>query len=197
MAAKHELGYVQVIEAARAQLGCGAERIADVGVPLHWSWWPTQPDFHDQLLSDHAVPTDYSELENEFRAEVAAIREALKSRGHIPQSADWHEGSSPESASLWTDLNRSADALSLWDRFGMPIRRRGDLVFRLWAPRDVLGGAPIIKSLPIDLYIAGVAQKTAVDLAEIACHQAEIRRWRNIAIALGAALLIFTIVVFL
>jgi len=190
MAAKHEITYGQVIEAVRGKLNCGAERIADSPAALRWSWWPTEPDIQDQILSDYGAATDYSEIENEFQSEVAAIRESLKSLGHDTRLANWQKGSSSKVAPLWTGLNRSADALALWDHFGMPVRRRGNLVFRIWAPREVMGGAPIIKALPLDLYIPAVTQKTAVDAAEIARLQTGLSRWRGVSAAVGMALLI-------
>lgn len=197
MAAEHEIDYAQVIAAVRAKLSCGAERIADAPAALRWSWWPTEPDIQDQLRSDYGVATDYSELENEFQSEVVAIRESLESLGHVPRLADWQGSSSVDGTSLWTGLNRSAVALSLWDRFGMPVRRRGDLVFRLWAPRQIMGGAPIIKAVPIDLYILTVAQKTAIDAVEISRLQAALRRWRSLSAAVGAVLLILVAAVLL
>jgi hypothetical protein len=84
-------------------------------------------------------------------------------------------------------LNTQADALGIWDKIAIPIRRRGDLVFRILAPRDVMG-SPIVEALPVDHYIRGVSVKTAEDAASINHLTEMLNRWRNTSIVLGAIL---------
>ena len=84
-------------------------------------------------------------------------------------------------------LNQAASALSIWDQIGIPIRLRGDIVFRIWAPRDVMG-SPIIKALPIDVFVNGVAEHTVSDRIEIKRLKKNIDRWRVATIILAVVI---------
>lgn len=84
-------------------------------------------------------------------------------------------------------LNRRAEAMSLWDRLAVPVRVKGDVAYRIWAPRDVFG-TPIVHSVPLQLFVAGVCQKTAEDHVAILQFKEQLARWRTGALVLGALL---------
>ena len=176
--------YESIISRVREKLDCEPGRIAGAPAALWWSWWPINPDFQDQLLSDYGVDTRFSTLEKEFREEVQAIRETLNELGHQPDVADWQKSSIDAGGKMMKGLNQAATALSVWDHIGVPIRRRGDTVFRIWAPRDVMG-SPIIKALPIDVFVNGVADHTISDRIEIERLKKNLDKWRVVAVILA------------
>lgn len=176
--------YEQIVMRVRERLNCGPERISDAPAALRWSWWPSKPDLQDELLSDYGTDTGFHALEKEFREEVEAIRETLEELGHKPQLADWQKSSGEGGRKMMRSLNLVADALSVWDQIGVPIRRRHNIVFRIWAPHDVMG-SPIIKALPIDVFINGVAEETAADRIEIQRMKKLLEKWQIAAIIFG------------
>jgi len=133
--------------------------------------------------------TDFHTLEKEFREELQAIRETLDQLGHEPELADWQKSSSDAGRRVMQSLNQSAEALNIWDQIGVPIRRRGSTVFRIWAPRDVMG-SPIIKTLPIDAFLIGAAEQTATDRIEIDRFKKLFENWRIAAIILAIILVL-------
>ena len=175
--------YESVITRVRDKLRCGAERISDERIVFRWSWWPSRPDLQDELLSDYGQATRFSVLEKEFREEIDAIRETLDELAHESELADSQKSSRGAEQSMMKSLNQIAEALSIWDQIGVPIRRRGDIVFRIWAPRDVMG-SPIIKALPIDTFINCVAEQSVSDRIEIERVKTSRQRWRITAIML-------------
>ena len=58
------------------------------------------------------------------------------------------------------------------------------MIFRIWAPRDVMG-SPIIKNIPIDVFINAVARQTASDLIENERIKKLLEKWRGAALLLG------------
>jgi hypothetical protein len=182
-----KITYETMIRSVREKLGCGSERISDAPTALRWSWWPDRPDLQDELSSDYGMNTDFHTLEKEFREELQAIREALDQLGHEPELADWQKSSSDARRRVMQSLNQSAEALNVWDEIGVPIRRRGNTVFRIWAPRDVMG-SPIIKALPADAFAIGAAEQTATDRIEIDRLKKLFENWRIAAIILAIIL---------
>lgn len=181
-----------LITRVQGKLGCGPERISDMPTALRWSWWPDKPDLQDELLSDYGVNPTLRALENEFREEVRAIRETLDEQGHEPKLANWQKGSDGAGRKVMQSLNQVAEALDVWGEIGVPIRRRDEVVFRIWAPRDVMG-SPIIKSFQVDMFINGVAEQTAKGLIEIERLKKILEKWRAASIMLGILLIAIVI----
>ena len=180
-----EVTFGQIITAARSRLEDGDARIADGPCPFRATWWPGTPGFEQELFSDYGMPTAVPELEKSFRDEVGAIRDSLKDAGHTPALARWQKGSAGDAQSMMIRLNTQADALGIWDEIAIPVRRRGDLVFRILAPRDVMG-SPIVQALDIDEYIRGASIKTAEDAACISRLTKRLSHWRLVSFVLGA-----------
>jgi mRNA-degrading endonuclease toxin of MazEF toxin-antitoxin module len=84
-------------------------------------------------------------------------------------------------------LNTEGDAFGIWDKIGIPIRRRGEVVFRIRAPRDVTG-SPVIQDLHVDCYIRGVSIKTADDAACLAHLTGRLTGWRLTSILLAVTI---------
>jgi hypothetical protein len=181
---RNEVTYEQIITAARSILEDGEARIADAPAPFRATWWPGKPDFRQELLSDYGMPTPLPELEKVFYEEVGAIRKSLKDLDHTPALAAWQNESTGAPRRMMMDLNTQADALGIWDQIAIPVRRRGDLVFRILAPRDVMG-SPIVQGLHIDHYIRGVSTKTAEDAARIGRLTEKLNCWRLASLVLG------------
>lgn len=182
----------QIISGARSKLQDGEQRIADAPCPFRATWWPGRPDEEQQLLSGYGMPTSVPELEKCFYDEVDAIREALKDQGHSPPLAGWQKNSTGAARRVMMGLNAQADALTIWDEIGVPIRRRGDSVYRILAPRDVMG-SPIIEALDVDWYIRGASAKTADDAARIANLTRTLSQWRVISFALAAIVVLLVV----
>lgn len=165
-----EITYDTIIGRVREKLNCGSDRISDSPAALRWSWWPNVPDFYDELLSDYGADRKFKDIEKEFYEEIQAIRESLNEQGH---------------ESSKSSLNQVATAQSIWDQIGIPIRRKDQTVYRIWSPKDVMG-LPIIKALPVDLFINGAVEKTASCHIEIERLKKIMDKWRLAAILLGA-----------
>ena len=145
--------YEQFITAIRSKLEDDGTRIADAPWSSRETWWPETTDFGQELLSDYGVPSSFPEIERAFNDEVGAIRDLIKEKV---------AGGTAETARqrVLMGLEHHTAALRSWDEIAIPVRRRGDLVFRILSPRDVMGG-PIIQTLHVDHYIRGVSIKTA------------------------------------
>jgi hypothetical protein len=130
------------------------------------------------------VPTSVPEFEEAFYEEVGAIHGLLDNANQTRGLAESQEELAGAQRRIRNSLNTRADALGVWDKIAIPVRRRGDSVFRIFAPRDVMG-SPIIQALHIDQYIRGVSIKTAEDAACIARLTRRLERWRLTSLALG------------
>jgi hypothetical protein len=128
--------------------------------------------------------TKYEALEKEFYEEIKAIRETLDELGHEPELADWQKSSIDAGRKMMSSLNQGVTAQDIWDQIGVPIRRRGDIVFRIWTPGDVFG-SPIIKESPIDLFVNGLVKKTSSDRIEIERLKKTMDKWRSATIILA------------
>lgn len=180
-----EVTFEQIVTDVRSKLEDDGARIADTPWPFRETWWPGTTVIGQELLSDYGVPTSFPEIERDFYDEVGAIRDSLKHVGHKPTLAEWQKGSIDAGRRLMTSLNLRTDALRVWDKIAFPVRRRGDLVFRILAPRDVTG-SPIVQALHVDDYIRGVSIKTAENAACISGLTKKVNRWRLTSFVLVA-----------
>lgn len=190
---RSQVTYQQIITAARSRLEDSEARIADVPCPFRATWWPGSPSFKQHLLSDYGVSTSVPELEKAFYDELGAIRESLKDAGHTPALAGWQKGSTGAARKMMMSLNTQADALGIWDEIGFPIRRRGDVAFRILAPHDAMG-SPLVQTVHIDDYIRGVSTKTAEDAACIGRLTKQLNRWRLASISLGGIVILLVVI---
>jgi hypothetical protein len=172
--------YEQIIAGARAKLADNGKRIANSPHPFRWAWWPADPTFDQELLSDHSVPGPLPQVEEAFRAEIAAVSEMLGKSGHTPELARWQKGGSGPVGRMMSSLSLQADSLGLWDEIGIPIRRHGELILHIRSPRDVMG-SPVVEAMHVDNYVAGVCAKTADDAATIGRLKKRIGLWRSVA----------------
>ena len=165
----------------------GNFRLVAAPVSLRASWFPESPSEHDLLLSGYSFGELYKELRPDFDEEVNALYEFLEqpSANDVPDLIT--QTTSRPGDMLMAGLNRRAEALSLWERVAVPIRVRGDRAYRIWAPRDVFG-APVVKSVALSEFIAGVCEKTAQDYLEIVQLRERVTKWRAAVIALGVLL---------
>lgn len=178
------------VEEIRQTLHDGENRIVAAPVSLRASWFPeyAHPSANDQLFSDYAASDPEPELARELEEEVGAFRDFLE-RGNQPGADSGQPGLPPAALSMMAGMNRRAQALSLWDRYAVPVRVRGARAYRIWAPRDVLG-TPIIKSVPLPSYVAGVCERTAEDYLAIIQLNQKLSRWRTAATILGGLLIL-------
>ena len=181
-----------LIECVRRRLSDEGKRIAAAPIPFNHAWWPHDyPDVKERLLSDYGVPSGPTLLNGEFDAEVKAIHECLDKLGHVPNFAEWQK--SDDARRLFSPMNQRSVALSVWEDIAFPLRRIGDVVFRVSAPRDVMTGRPIIDALPVDDFIRSVSSQSVRDKQEIARLHTHLRWWRTVAVSAGAAALLIAI----
>lgn len=177
--------YELIVNRVRQIRNFGPDRMADepINRSLGWWPWPSKPDFNDYLMSDYGMNDDdadarFSALQKEYWEEIKAIREVLD------------ELEKEENGRTITDhLNQTGRAIRIWEQIGVPIRRKGDTVFKIWAPRDVMG-LPIIKSMYIDWFVIGVTEHTASNYIEIEILKKKLDRWRLGAIILAIILVL-------
>ena len=190
-----EVTFEQIVSAVRPKLKDDEARIADAPGPFRETWWPGTTHLGRGLLSDHGVPTSSPEIERAFYDEISAICDSLKQAGQKPTLAEWHKGSKDAGRDMMLSLNFQADALSIWDKIAIPVRRRGNIVFRILAPRDVMG-SPIVDALHVDHYIKGVSIKTAKASACISGLTKKVSRWRLISFVLGVTVALIFFLLF-
>ena len=181
--------YADVLVAARSRVAAPESRFADEPQPFRATWWPGATTFEQQLLSDYGVESPMPDLSKDFFEEVSAIHDSLKELGHKVELAGWQRSGLEAGERMMDGLNRHAEALGVWDELCFPVRRRGDLVFRIQSPRDAMG-TPIIQALTVDDYVRGSSVRTAraaVDLAALAKSR---DRWRVAAAVLALILLV-------
>lgn len=173
--------YEDIIYRVRKKLGCGAERISDAPAPFQWSWWPYKPNIVAELFSDYGMETGFPDLEKEFHEEVKAIWETLNELGWKP-GATKKQKNLPESFQKFEQsVNLHAEAMATWEEIAVPVRRKGEIIFRIWPPRDLLG-SPIIHALPIDAVLTSVIKQSAEDRIEIERLRKLLGKWQAIAI---------------
>jgi len=170
--------FQDLIRVAREKLKDNGDRIAAIPHPFRNTWWPDEPTMQDELLSDRGISRPPADIEKVFAEEVTAIRDALGELGLDSDVADDDAGDR-----IMRLMNTQAKALSLWDQIGIPVRRLGNVVIRIRAPRDVMG-APIVQALTIDAYIRGAGAKTADDAVKLADLRRQLERWRSATVLL-------------
>ena len=181
--------YQEVVEVIQERLEDGVRRISDVPCVFRRTWWPEGPSVEQCLLSDYSMPTASPDLDKIFREEVNAISEFLEKIDR-----DSQQGEAEPAKNIMASVNGQAKALGIWDNIAFPIRREGDIVFRILAPRDVMG-SPIIQKLHVDDYIRGASMRTARDAAHSDMIERQLRRWRTASLVLGLLLLLGVILI--
>jgi hypothetical protein len=177
-----------LIDVIRNKLDCGEDRISDHPAPYAWGWWPRGPSFQDSLFSDYGIlnedkDTTIQALEAEYWEEVTAIHDALDELELEPTVASWRSSDENEPAGI-KSLRQRASAIGYWEEIAIPVRRRGEVVYRIIAPRDVMG-SPVVSPIPIDFYLLGTAERTGADAKEIAQLRKSVERWQAVAALLG------------
>jgi hypothetical protein len=196
-----DVTFADLIADVRRRLSDNGNRIAGTPQQFNLTWWPSEPEPGDVLLSDRGVASDkfssgrdvalgLKKIEDEFGAEVNAIHDSLVERGHVPRFAKWQRVRDVNAQSLYKSMNIRASALSLWEQIAFPIRRHGDYLYRVWAPREVLGGTPIIHPMHIDRFARAVASRMTQDSQELARLRSRLKLWKAIAGAGVVAILV-------
>lgn len=188
------LSNASLVARLRAALPDGELRFLCSSSPLSLTWFPSQPTDLQLLLSDHSAPdVDEPEEEDilrlEWRNEIGAITKVLEEVDARDPSFDQ---STPE-ARFDAGLDRRARALSIWDAYGVPLRLRKNVVFRIVSPRDLLGD-PIVLGVPLPFFVVAMSAKTAHDSRSVVQLQRARLRWRSIAFTLGAVSLALLVI---
>ena len=178
---KNDITLGDLIADVRRQLSDKGSRIAEDPVPFQLAWWLTSPTAMEQhvqeLHSEYGQPSGPKTLNEEFFAEVRAIQDVLKNSFPLTKTGDELVDAGSE---VEEGMNRRARAMSLWEQIAFPLRRYGDIIFRVRAPRDISGN-PIIEAALTDDFIRGVSTHTAKDKVEIARLQKRLSLWKLIA----------------
>jgi hypothetical protein len=170
-----------LVAAARNALPGGDDRLVDSTCSLRNAWFPVdvEPSFEEQMLSDHGALHSKNPIAGEFDEEVNALIQAIASRSDS-RSLEQVKAEGGEEAMLIAAedrMGRRPMALALWDRHGAPVRLRGDTVFRVVSPRDVMGD-PIIRSYPAHQFVTQVSVRTAELAQHLKETKSSLARWR-------------------
>lgn len=176
---KNEVTFEQVIACVRRRLLDGGVRIAEAPTLFQHVWWPNSPSFEARLASDYGIYSGPEQLNEEFDMEVMAIQECLEETGYVPDFENWQLSEGP-AGRVYSSLNTRAMALSVWERIAFPLRRRGDVVYRICAPRDVLG-RPLIDALIVDDFVRGISLQSANDKIDLARLKSSLVLWKRVA----------------
>jgi hypothetical protein len=95
---------------------------------------------------------------------------------------------------MYGSMNQRAVALDVWEQIAFPLRRRGDIIYRICAPREVLGGTPIVDAVATDEFIRGVSSATARYAQELARLRRRLRMWRLSGAVTGAVLVLLFVI---
>jgi len=179
-----KITYEDIIGRVKEKLNCSSDRISDVPTSFGRSWWPFQLDYQDELLSEYHIGTKFKALEKEVCEEIDAIRETLDELEYETEIADSQKRSADDGSQMMTAVYRLSTAKDIWDQIGVPIRRRGNIVFGIWTSTDVFI-SPIIKASPIDLFVNVLVEKTSSDRIEIERLKKTMDKWRSATIILA------------
>jgi hypothetical protein len=147
---ENKLNYNEIIQYVRKKLNCGADRITTDPYFSRNNWWPQPLDIQDKISSDHGFSVKFKEIEYEFNEEFNAILEIVRQKDPKNDSSE---------DIIMRTAEQIATALNIWDQIGVPIRRRGDILYRIWAPEQIIGGTPIIKACHIENFIHEAERK--------------------------------------
>ena len=132
---KNDITLGDLIADVRRQLSDKGIRIAEDPVPFQLAWWLTSPTAMEQhvqeLHSEYGQPSGPKTLNEEFFAEVRAIQDVLKNSSPLTKTGDELVDAGNE---VEGGMNRRARAMSLWEQIAFPLRRYGDIIFRVRAP---------------------------------------------------------------
>jgi hypothetical protein len=183
------LNFEKIIAGVKRRLPNESSWIAEKPSLFNLVWWPGEhPDFQEQLLSDYGVDAGPTHVTSQFTAEIKAIHESLDETGYKPVLADWQKTNHSDpvlqkaASTMYTGLNQRGNALSVWEQIAFPIRRENNIVFRIHAPRDVMGGMPIIHALQVDDFIKGVSVFTVQQEVKIIQLQKQLTHWKAAAL---------------
>lgn len=179
---KNEVTFQEVIACVRQRLSDEGIRIAETPTLFQHVWWPSSPTFEIQLSSDYGMNSGPEYLNEEFDTEVKAIQECLEESGYVPDFEKWQLSEGP-AGRVYSSLNTRAMALSVWERIAYPLRRRGDVVYRICAPREILGGRPLIDAVIVDDFVRGISLQSAHDKIEFSQLKSSLILWRRVACA--------------
>jgi hypothetical protein len=184
--AKKQKTITDLIADVRRKLSDDGVRIFEAPTLFSLAWWPRSPTAMEQFVHHIYSGCGLSgvkDLNKDFFAEVSAIQDVLKKCSQATQTGDALEDARN---TVRADTNRRARAMSLWEQIAFPLRRYGDIVFRIRALRDIFG-TPIIEALLTDDFIRGVSIQTAKDKGQIARLKKSLNLWKFIAAASAAA----------
>jgi hypothetical protein len=105
-----EVSIQEIIDDVRRQLSDNGVRITDGLLSFERAWWPNEPDFQTQLLSDRGVLPGPKEVVDEFYAEVLAIQKTIEKHDSAA-AAKMDSGDKVMAAA-----DRRARALKFWEQ---------------------------------------------------------------------------------
>jgi hypothetical protein len=164
-------------------LSNGSHRIVQSDAPLRLSYFPgwLEPD---DVVEGYFGPRPLSEaekwllspssrtIEREFHQEIDALKEWLKRTQPSPANT-------PEDR-IMRQAEVNAAALSLWDRYAVPIRTKEGLVHRIWTFRDP-SAPPRIEAMPLDDFLVAVCRHTARREIDLRALSKKLDQWRQVA----------------
>lgn len=170
------------IELAREAVKNGRNRFWDTPVNFRLSWFPEflQPDMGEELMADRGLSSKHAGVEKEFWEEIEAIDKAVGDE-LSEELKNWREkGAKVAGEYMMHRLERRAFIFSLWDRYGAPLRIRDGYVYRIWAPKDVMG-SPVIKRFLLEHFLPMVCIRTASDTVEIKELKKKMEKWKTLS----------------
>jgi hypothetical protein len=186
--------FQDIIDDVRRQLSDSGTRIAAAPLYFRSAWWPDPGrdilKFRAELMSDYGVPTGPKEITDDFYAEVKAIEECLDRLEHGPNDAEPEKTTEWMARRIMESANQRATALSVWEKIAFPLRLRGNSVFHVVAPSNILG-TPIVEAMPADEFIRLVSMQTIYDKVEIARLQQRLNWWKLAGAVAACVLLLF------
>jgi hypothetical protein len=161
--------------------------IAAEAMPLNLAWWPDRLQTVVGLMAEDGIIEGPEAIVAEFNREVRTIQNYLDKIERGPDKRRPQDYSNEELVnSTLYQFDQRQRALRIWEQIAFPIRRSGDVVFRIRV------GTSMIEAMPTDEFIRGACIQTTRNHQEMARLIHHLRFWRIVA-ALGIAVLFISI----
>jgi hypothetical protein len=133
------------------------------------------PDPGELLQSDIGCLKSDPDMVQEYMEEISLLEQYIEESEFKVGISDWQK-SNPQ---LWGPLNRRAAAMDLWARYAIPWRIRGNFVYLIYPPRDVLGGIPVVRKIEIAKFCLSAFDDLAATKCSYEALQFRIHKWKE------------------
>lgn len=167
-----------VIQEAIARLQDGVNRLkfSEYSESSFYTELFGSPFEEEYEQSDYGEPSKYIHIQKEFMEEVYTIEKILLEK-NIPDQTYKKQRSEIEQKFI-NSTHRRSYALSIWDQFSIPIRKRDNRIYMIYSPRDIMG-TPIIHCYTIEDYNSKMIMKATKSTIQCNSYKNKYNAWKG------------------